>query len=516
MKYQMKTWKKIVLMVILLGGIFGIWALKSLMGGSQESAPRKGKTIATAEDIKGARVGVQLGTTGETYLSGMENDGSGTQIERYNKCADAVEALKQGKLDCVVYDQETVKEYVKKNSSLKILDEAFVEEHYSILLAKGNTKLQEKVNTALGNMKASGTLKQIRDYYIANDDHSIGRYQKKDDVTHKNGVLRMASDIAFPPYEYYENGEPMGIDVDIAYAICDELGYELEINDMDFGAIINAVNAGKADVGISGFTRTQDREKNALFSQDYAVSRQVILINTGETLSLENQGLKQKLYDNFVKDGRYKYILSGLGTTLCIALFAALLGAVSGFFIAVIRAAYEKTGHLEILDWFCRVYVTVFRGTPVVVQLLIIYFVIFSSTDINKIVVAVIAFGMNSSAYVSEIIRSGIMSIGQGQFEAGRSLGLSHSQTMCHIILPQAVKNVLPALGNEFIVLFKETSVCGFIGLVDLTRGAEIIRGVTYEAFLPLFAVAIIYLILVMILSAGVAKLEKRLRKNER
>lgn len=516
MKYQMKTWKKVVLMVILLGGIFGIWALKSLLGGSQESAPRKGKTIATVEDIKGARVGVQLGTTGETYLSRMENDGSGTQVERYNKGADAVEALKQGKLDCVVYDQEPAKEYVKKNSSLKVLDEAFVEEHYAILLAKGNTKLQERINTALRNMEASGTLKQIRDYYIANDDHSIGRYQKKDDASHKNGVLRMASDIAFPPYEYYENGEPMGIDVDIAYAVCDELGYELEINDMDFGAIINAVNAGKADVGISGFTRTQDRERNALFSQEYAVSRQIILVNTAETSSLENQGLKQKLYDNFVKDGRYKYILSGLGTTLCIALFAVLLGAVSGFFIAVIRASYEKTGHLEILDWFCRVYVTVFRGTPVVVQLLIIYFVIFASTDIHKIVVAVIVFGMNSSAYVSEIIRSGIMSIDQGQFEAGRSLGLSHGQTMCHIVLPQAVKNVLPALGNEFIVLLKETSVCGFIGLVDLTRGAEIIRGVTYEAFLPLFAVATIYLILVMILSAGVAKLEKMLRKNER
>ena len=180
------------------------------------------------------------------------------------------------------------------------------------------------------------------------------------------------------------------------------------------------------------------------------------------------------------------------------------------------RATYEKTGHLEILDWFCKVYVTVFRGTPVVVQLLIIYFVIFASTDINKIVVAVIAFGMNSSAYVSEIIRGGIMSIDQGQFEAGRSLGLSHGQTMRHIVLPQAVKNVLPALGNEFIVLLKETSVCGFIGLADLTRGAEIIRGVTYEAFLPLFAVAVIYLVLVMLLSAGVSKLEKNLRKNER
>lgn len=512
----MKTWKKIVLMAILLGAVFGIWALKSLMGGSQETAQKKGKTIASVEDLKGARIGVQLGTTGEMFLSDMENDGSGTHVERYNKGADAVEALKQGKLDCVVYDQEPVKEYVKKNPSLKILDEPFVEEHYAILLAKGNTELQEKINTVLDDMDASGTLKQIRDYYIGNDDHSIERYQPKEDASRENGVLRMASNIAFPPYEYYENGEPMGIDVDIAYAICDALGYRLEINDMDFGAIINAVNAGKADVGIAGFTRTEEREKNALFSRDYAISKQVILVNASDVAAGEKQGLKEKLYDNFIKDGRYRYIVSGLGTTLCIALFAVLLGVVLGFFIAIVRATYEKTGHLEILDWFCKVYVTVFRGTPVVVQLLIIYFVIFASTDINKIVVAVIAFGMNSSAYVSEIIRGGIMSIDQGQFEAGRSLGLSHGQTMRHIVLPQAVKNVLPALGNEFIVLLKETSVCGFIGLADLTRGAEIIRGVTYEAFLPLFAVAVIYLVLVMLLSAGVSKLEKNLRKNER
>lgn len=515
MKYKMKTWKKVLLMVLLLGVVFGIWVVRSLLGDSGNEVP-KGKEIVSIEDLKGARIGVQLGTTSESYLSDMEGDGAGTRLERYNKGADAVEALKQGKLDCVVCDEEPVKEYIKKNPFLKTLDEALVEERYAILLAKGNTELRDRINDALDNMEKSGIIQQIRDYYIGNEEKTVKRYEPSKDAPRTNGILRMATNVTFPPYEYYENGEVMGIDVDIAYAVCDELGYQLEINDMDFGAIVNAVNAGKADVGIAGFTRTEEREKNALFTNDYAVSRQVVLVNSAENAIGETQGLMEKLYDNFIKDQRYKYILSGLGTTLCIALFAVLLGSLLGFLIAVVRATYEKTGRLEILDWFCRVYVTVFRGTPVVVQLLLIYFVIFASTDINKIVVAVIAFGMNSSAYVSEIIRGGILSIGQGQFEAGRSLGLTHGQTMRHIILPQAVKNVLPALGNEFIVLLKETSVCGFIGLTDLTRGAEIIRGVTYEAFLPLFAVAIIYLILVMLLAAGVAKMEKRLRKSER
>ena len=170
----------------------------------------------------------------------------------------------------------------------------------------------------------------------------------------------------------------------------------------------------------------------------------------------------------------------------------------------------------KILNFFCRIYLTVIRGTPAMVQLLIVYYVIFSSVAIDKTVTAVIAFGLNSAAYVAEIIRSGIMSIDEGQTEAGRSLGLNFSQTMRLIILPQAFKNVLPALGNEFIVLLKETSISGYIGLIDLTRGGDIIRSQTYEALFPLLAVAAIYLVLVMVLSWLVDRLERRLRVSER
>ena len=155
------------------------------------------------------------------------------------------------------------------------------------------------------------------------------------------------------------------------------------------------------------------------------------------------------------------------------------------------------------------------RGTPVVVQLLIIYFVVFASMDVSKVFVAVMAFGMNSGAYVAEIFRSGIMSIDQGQFEAGRSLGFNYAQTMVHIIMPQAFKNVLPALGNEFIVLLKETSVAGYIALQDLTKGGDIIRSRTYDAFMPLIAVALIYLVMVMIFTKLVALLERRLRNSD-
>ena len=201
--------------------------------------------------------------------------------------------------------------------------------------------------------------------------------------------------------------------------------------------------------------------------------------------------------------------------TLLVTFFAVLIGIVIGFLVATVRSTYDKTGKLKILNILCQIYLTVIRGTPVVVQLLIIYFVIFGNVNIDKIPVAIMAFGFNSGAYVAEIFRSGIMSIDGGQFEAGRSLGFNYVQTMRYIIMPQAFKNVLPALGNEFIVLLKETSVAGYIALQDLTKAGDIIRSRTYDAFMPLIAVALIYLAMVLIFTKLVNMLERRLRNSD-
>lgn len=198
-----------------------------------------------------------------------------------------------------------------------------------------------------------------------------------------------------------------------------------------------------------------------------------------------------------------------------VTVFAVLIGVVLGFLIAIVRTTHDKTGKLKILNAICKVYLTVIRGTPVVVQLMIIYFIIFGSVDISKVVVAIVAFGINSGAYVAEIFRSGIMSIDNGQFEAGRSLGFNYAQTMMYIVMPQAFKNVLPTLCNEFISLLKETSVSGYIALQDLTKGGDIIRSRTYDAFMPLIAVALIYLAMVMIFTKLVSLLERRLRNSD-
>lgn len=227
----------------------------------------------------------------------------------------------------------------------------------------------------------------------------------------------------------------------------------------------------------------------------------------------------------FITDNRWKYIVSGIGNTLVLTFFALILGIVLGVIIAAIRSTYDKQyaemrhgiGRvlLKIGNVICKIYLTVIRGTPVMVQILIMFFIIMASSR-NKMLCGVIAFGMNSAAYVAEIIRGGIMSIDPGQMEAGRSLGLNYTSTMFYIILPQAFKTILPSLANEFITLLKETAVAGYVGVTDLTRGANIIRGVTYQDFWPLLAVAAIYLAMVMFFTWLVGKLERRLKNSER
>lgn len=237
--------------------------------------------------------------------------------------------------------------------------------------------------------------------------------------------------------------------------------------------------------------------------------------------------LKDQFILNFVDDDRWKYLTNGLKNTLLITVFALLLGVVIGIIVAMIRTTYDKNQEsmkkrnkigywfFSVINGICKIYLTVIRGTPVVVQLLIMYFIVFSFSN-NGIMVASIAFGINSGAYVAEILRGGIMSIDVGQFEASNSLGFNYVQTMIYVIIPQVFKTVLPTLLNEMIALIKETSIAGYVGIVDLTKGGDIIRGRTFSAFMPLLAVAAIYLIMVSILTYIVGRVERRLRKSER
>ena len=237
--------------------------------------------------------------------------------------------------------------------------------------------------------------------------------------------------------------------------------------------------------------------------------------------------LKNDFILNFVEDNRWMNITRGLKNTLIITIFAALIGVILGLTVAAIRTTYDKNQEtmkknggvgywvMTALNKICKIYLSIFRGTPVVVQLMIMFYIIFASST-HGVFVAIISFGINSGAYVAEIFRGGIMAIDNGQFEAGRSLGFNYLQTMIFVVLPQVFKNILPTLLNEFIALLKETSVAGYVGVTDLTRGGYIIRGVTFSAFMPLVGIAIIYYVMVMLLTHLVGRIERRLKKSER
>lgn len=224
--------------------------------------------------------------------------------------------------------------------------------------------------------------------------------------------------------------------------------------------------------------------------------------------------LGQRFYIAFIEGDRWKLYLSGLGVTLKIAFFAAILGVIFGTVVALMKLSTRKNGKRSVFSYIAQAYIDVIRGTPSVLQLLIMWFIVMSRSK-NGVMVAILTFGINSGAYVAEIVRGGILAVDKGQMEAGRSLGLSKGQTMRYIILPQAIKNVLPPIGNEFIMLLKETAIVGYVSLTDLTRAANQVVSRTFEAFMPLIGAAVIYFVIIKILSKLLERLERRLRKSD-
>ena len=259
--------KKIVSLILM-----SAMALSLTACGSKAPA----NTVFSVADLPGKTIGVQLGTTGDIYASDYEAEGS--TIERYNKGADAIQALKQGKVDCVIIDEQPAIAFCAKNTDLEILEEEFALEEYAICISKENTELTQKVNAALGELKADGTLDMIIANYIGDDTKGTCPYVSPEGVDRSNGTLTMATNAAFEPYEFYKDQKIVGIDAEMAQAVADKLGMELKIEDMEFDSIINAVTSGKADIGVAGMTITEDRLQSVDFSAPYTTATQVIVV----------------------------------------------------------------------------------------------------------------------------------------------------------------------------------------------------------------------------------------------
>ena len=341
---MLKNKKKIILGIMAVVVVFAV-AVGAFNSATKVNAKTENK-ITCVDDLPGASIGVQLGTTADIYASDYEGDDAGTQIERYNKGADAIQALLQNKIDCVMIDEQPAKAFVKKNPSLVILDEAFADEEYAFAIAQNNAALTAEINEALAALKEDGTIDSIIHNYIGTDEE-IGKspYVKKD-VERTKGTLVVATNATFPPYEYYENDAIVGIDMDIMQALCDEMGYELSIEDMEFDSIITAVQSGKADVGAAGMTVTDERKQNVDFSDSYTTAKQVIVVpGDGQAASLS---FSEKFHQNFIEDNRYMYLLKGLVNTIVITIFALLIGIVFGSLLAIVRTTHDRNGGLNI------------------------------------------------------------------------------------------------------------------------------------------------------------------------
>lgn len=388
MNKKQKRWSIFILAILICLSVAGC-------GKDDDSKPL---AVESVEDLAGTTIGVQIGTTGAIYAEDFVAENPGTEVIRYNKGADAVQALKQQKIDAVLIDEQPALAFVEKNNELTIADEEFAMEEYAIGIAKENTELLYQINDALEAIKVNGTMDEIVANYIG-DEKGEHPYESPEGLTLGNGTLTMATNVAFPPYEYYEDKTAVGIDIDMMQAIADYLNMDLVVSDMEFDSVIMAVQSGKADVAAAGLTVTEDRLKNISFSESYTTAKQVIIYNNGE--KAEKMSLADKIYQTFIEKNRWQYIPKGLANTLLI---------------------------------------TVFRGTPMVVQLLIMYYVVFAQTAVNPLIAAVIAFGLNSGAYLSEAIRSGIMAIEIGQFEAGRSMALTITRLSDTSLCPRRLR----------------------------------------------------------------------------
>lgn len=488
----------------------------------------------------------------------------------------------------------------KGQKEVKVLkDILLTEEDYAFAIDKDNVELKTEVNQMIAEMKIDGSLERLVNSYF--DDTATFTYVNKT-TNPATGDFVMATNAAFPPFEYKEGNAFKGVDVEFAYLIAQRLGRNLFVYDMEFTAIIPSVDNRESDIGMAGMTVTEERLKTVDFAASYYTSAQVLTVLADDTTFDECETVEdveailktkgssyvigtqagttgyyyskgdadfdfdgfpnlttsdyttgalaitdlrngrinavildlqpslsiargfggmsktQIFYRQFITLDGYKVFLTGLQHTLTIAVVGLLIGFLIGCLIATVKLIPSKNPAMKGAKWLCDLYVALFRGTPMVVQLLLMHFALFPMLGIriSSVLEAVLIFGMNSGAYMAEILRGGINAVDKGQMEAGRSLGFGFGQTMFRIVLPQAIKNILPTLGNEFIALIKETSVVSFIAVVDVTKAFQNIGNATYEFFVPYIALAIVYLVLVFGISKLVKFMEKRLAKNER
>jgi polar amino acid transport system substrate-binding protein len=487
-----------------------ISALVRRLSAQDSAAKKQDAKLASVADLKDKRIGVLVGSAHDTYATKHFPEAT---ILQYKSPSDVALAVKTGKVDAALFDAEPLREIMRQDDSFGLLGDSLFTFDVGVGFKKDNQTLRDQFNRFLAEIKQNGVHRDMIQRWMEQGDMRMPVI--KNAKTH--GVIVAGVSDAGLPFTAIKDNRLVGFDIELCERFAAYLGKEVKFANMDFGSLIAAVSTRKVDMISSAIYVTEERKKQIDFSEPYyemgtnvfALGKNLAAHDETEpNVAMESPAFFVNVADSFrsniIQENRYLLIWDGLKTTVIISIFATLFGTLLGALICFMRMSSRT-----VLNLPARIYINILRGMPVLVLLMLIFYVVFASVDINPVLVAVIAFGMNFAAYVSEIFRSGIEGIGKGQIEAGIAMGFTKFKTFVYIVLPQTVQRILPVYKGEFISLVKMTSIVGYIAVQDLTKASDIIRSRTFDAFFPLVMVAILYFVIAWILMLGVEYLER-------
>ena len=459
------------------------------------------------DELNGKTLGVATGSVFDRVALERLPD---ARVSYFNAQPDIVTALLAGKADAMITDEPMARDIVNKTPGLRLIPEMFRTDSYALAFPLDHTALRDEVDPVLEELKNSGILAEMDERWFGQDD--AAKVLPDLPLTGERGVIRFATSTSCAPFAYIKDGEIVGYDIEVAIRICHELGYTLEITDMDIGALVPGIQAGKFDMGGACVTVTEERKQSVLFSQPDYTGGIVAIVRSDEEASGGGlwSYLQNGFYKTFILENRWKLFVRGLGVTLLISVASAVLGTALGFGLCMARRSKRKWLNVPV-----RFLVRLVQGVPVLVLLMILYFLVLKDLK-SGVAVAVAGFSINFAAYVSEMMRTGIETVDAGQLEAAQALGFGKARAFWKVTAPQAIRTILPVYRGEFISMVKMTSVVGYITIQDLTRMSDIVRGLTYNAFFSLISTAIIYFALANLLGLSLSALEKRLDPKRR
>lgn len=484
------------LLAVVLGATlsFCVWAQPLLTG---------------IESLRHARLGVIQGSAHDIYAQKHFPD---AQLLQFLSVPDMILAVEAGHLDAAVYDEGGLRAMLKEKPHMAQLGESIFEAQVGAGFRLEEDQLRQQFNAFVAKIKADGTWQDMVDRWI----HQGRTEMPPIPLASNASPLRVGNAILGLPSVAVRNGQMVGFEIEMATRFAAAIGRKPEWNTVDWNALIPSLASKKIDVIISSMYITPERQKRIHFSVPYYTSGNyffTLASRTNAQAQVTSQtapssfwsSLKDSFYSNIILEDRYLLLLDGLWVTLKLSVFSALLGTLIGAVVCALRMASSPW-----LNVPARVYIAVLRGTPVLVLLMLIFYVVFASAKINPVLIAVIAFGMNFGAYVAEIFRSGVQSIDPGQTEGGISMGFSPWATFGFIVLPQTIQRIFPVYKGEFISMVKMTSIVGYVAVQDLTKASDIIRSRTFDAFFPLVMVAFLYFLLAWALIQALESIERR------